>query len=81
MEKMLEKIDMTRGDHQVRFIDFVIVHSAKKASNRKVFQRYMENIRREVRELRVILESVEAKNKERVWLKNQTSGDLDDTKM
>lgn len=41
----------------------------------------MENIRREVRELRVILESVEAKNKERVWLKNQASGDLDDTKM
>ncbi|KAL0082790.1 AAA domain-containing protein [Phycomyces blakesleeanus] len=45
------------------------------------FQKYMENIRREVRELRVILESVEAKNKERVWLKNQSSGDLDDTKI
>lgn len=41
----------------------------------------MENIRREVRELRVILESVEAKKHERVWLKNQSSGDLDDTKM
>ncbi|KAI8341541.1 hypothetical protein BC941DRAFT_416834, partial [Chlamydoabsidia padenii] len=39
-----------------------------------IFQTYMENIRREVRELRVILESVEAKNKERVWLKNQASG-------
>ncbi|KAI8064375.1 AAA domain-containing protein [Gongronella butleri] len=46
-----------------------------------MFQRYMENVRREVRELRVILESVEAKNKERVWLKNQSSGDLDDTKI
>ncbi|KAI9253809.1 AAA domain-containing protein [Phascolomyces articulosus] len=46
-----------------------------------VFQKYMENVRREIRELRVILESVEAKNKERVWLKNQTSGDLDDTKI
>jgi hypothetical protein len=34
-----------------------------------------------VRELRVILESVEAKKHERVWLKNQSSGDLDDTKM
>lgn len=41
----------------------------------------MDNIRREVRELRVILESVEAKKQERVWLKNQASGDLDDTKM
>ncbi|KAI7879625.1 hypothetical protein K492DRAFT_208133 [Lichtheimia hyalospora FSU 10163] len=46
-----------------------------------VFQKYMDNVRREVRELRVILESVEAKNKERVWLKNQASGDLDDTKI
>ncbi|KAL7311976.1 hypothetical protein PS15m_009681 [Mucor circinelloides] len=48
------------------------------------FQQYntfMENIRREVRELRVILESVEAKKHERVWLKNQSSGDLDDTKI
>lgn len=47
----------------------------------KLFQTYMNNVRREIRELRVILESIEAKNKERVWLKNQTSGDLDDTKM
>ncbi|KAI9317743.1 AAA domain-containing protein [Dichotomocladium elegans] len=46
-----------------------------------IYQKYMDNIRREVRELRVILESVEAKNKERVWLKNQASGDLDDTKI
>ncbi|CAM0142536.1 unnamed protein product [Umbelopsis sp. WA50703] len=47
----------------------------------KLFQTYLDNVRREVRELRVILESIEAKNKERVWLKNQTSGDLDDTKI
>ncbi|KAI8983752.1 AAA domain-containing protein [Pilobolus umbonatus] len=45
------------------------------------FNSYMDNIRREVRELRVILESVEAKKHERVWLKNQSSGDLDDTKI
>ncbi|KAI8991241.1 AAA domain-containing protein [Mycotypha africana] len=52
--------------------------------NQADFQQYtklMENIRREVRELRVILESVEAKKHERVWLKNQSSGDLDDTKI
>ena len=41
----------------------------------------MDNIRREVRELRVILEGVEAKQHERVWLKNQSSGDFDDRKM
>ncbi|CAO3593309.1 unnamed protein product [Absidia cylindrospora] len=46
-----------------------------------IFQKYMANIHREVYELRVILEGVEAKNKERVWLKNQTSGDLDDNKI
>jgi hypothetical protein len=45
------------------------------------FNQFMENVRREVRELRVILESAEAKKHERVWLKNQSSGDLDDTKM
>ena len=32
----------------------------------QTFQRYMDNIRREVHELRVILEGVEAKNQERV---------------
>lgn len=45
------------------------------------YNQFMDNIRREVRELRVILESVEAKKHERVWLKNQSSGDLDDTKI
>ena len=29
----------------------------------------------------VILESVEAKEKERVWIKNQTQGDLDDNRL
>lgn len=35
----------------------------------------------EVAQLRVILESAEAKEKERVWLKNQTTGELDDNKL
>ncbi|KAG0268044.1 von Willebrand factor A domain-containing protein 8 [Actinomortierella ambigua] len=46
-----------------------------------LYMKYHENVQREIRELRVILESIEAKNKERVWLKNQSSGDLDDTKL
>jgi hypothetical protein len=41
----------------------------------------MKNVQREIRELRVILEATEAKQKERVWLKNQTSGDVDDTRL
>ncbi|KAG0215924.1 von Willebrand factor A domain-containing protein 8 [Mortierella sp. GBA30] len=51
------------------------------AADAKIYMGYMENVQREIRELRVILESIEAKNKERVWLKNQSSGDLDDTKL
>ncbi|KAI9020492.1 AAA domain-containing protein [Hyaloraphidium curvatum] len=47
----------------------------------EVYARYMGNVQREIRELRVTLEAVEAKNKERVWLKNQISGDVDDTKL
>ena len=31
--------------------------------------------------LRVILSSLQAKSKERQWLKHQTYGDLDDTKL
>ena len=45
------------------------------------FKSYRTNIEREIRELHVILESVEAKNKERVWLKNRSSGEIDDTKL
>jgi hypothetical protein len=41
----------------------------------------LANVQREIRELRVTLETLEAKNKERVWLKNQTTGDVDDTKL
>ncbi|KAJ1560908.1 von Willebrand factor A domain-containing protein 8 [Cladochytrium tenue] len=43
------------------------------------FLKYHDNVKREIRELRVIFEATEAKNKERIWLRNQTTGDLDDT--
>ena len=46
-----------------------------------LFKSYLANVQREIRELRVILESIEAKNNERIWLKNQSSGDVDDTKL
>jgi von Willebrand factor A domain-containing protein 8 len=47
----------------------------------ELLRSYLANVQREIRELRVILESIEAKNKERIWLKNQSSGDVDDTKL
>ena len=40
-----------------------------------------ESVQREVKQLRVILESAEAKEQERVWLKQQTHGDLDDSRL
>ncbi|KAJ3063601.1 von Willebrand factor A domain-containing protein 8 [Podochytrium sp. JEL0797] len=45
------------------------------------FSFYRQNINREIRELRSIIESTESKNKERVWLRNQSTGDVDDTKL
>ncbi|TPX75293.1 hypothetical protein CcCBS67573_g03438 [Chytriomyces confervae] len=47
----------------------------------KSFSQYRQNIVRETRELRAIIEATEAKNKERVWLRNQSTGDVDDTKL
>ncbi|KAJ3126154.1 von Willebrand factor A domain-containing protein 8 [Physocladia obscura] len=41
----------------------------------------MKNISREIRELRAIIETTETKDKERVWLRNQSTGDVDDSKL
>jgi hypothetical protein len=40
-----------------------------------------ESVENEVSQLRVVLESVEAKEKERIWLRGQTSGELDDDRI
>jgi hypothetical protein len=45
------------------------------------FVSYRKNITYEIRELRAILETVEAKNKERVWIRNQSHGEIDDSKL
>eukprot|EP01114_Cavostelium_apophysatum_P013070 TRINITY_DN3086_c0_g1_i2.p1 TRINITY_DN3086_c0_g1~~TRINITY_DN3086_c0_g1_i2.p1 ORF type:complete len:1142 (-),score=300.99 TRINITY_DN3086_c0_g1_i2:601-3708(-) len=45
-----------------------------------MYERYMSQIGREISSLRVILEGVEAKAKERLWTGNQLSGDFDDRK-
>lgn len=47
----------------------------------EVYTKYQERVRKPIQQLRNILESLEAKKKERQWLKNQTEGDLDDAKL
>ena len=47
----------------------------------EVYENFSGNVRAQVKSLRVILDSLQAKGKERQWLKNQTYGDLDDSKL
>jgi hypothetical protein len=46
-----------------------------------LYSKYLENVRKPIQQLRNILDGIEAKTKERQWLKNQTMGDLDDTRL
>ncbi|KAM6934858.1 von Willebrand factor A domain-containing protein 8 [Xenentodon cancila] len=45
------------------------------------YVRFSSAVRRQVQSLRIILDSLQAKGKERQWLKNQALGELDDTKI
>uniref|UniRef100_A0A3B4G0W2 von Willebrand factor A domain-containing protein 8 n=1 Tax=Pundamilia nyererei TaxID=303518 RepID=A0A3B4G0W2_9CICH len=45
------------------------------------YERFSSAVRRQVQSLRIILDSLQAKGKERQWLKNQALGELDDTKI
>ncbi|KAJ3255375.1 hypothetical protein HK103_006294 [Boothiomyces macroporosus] len=47
----------------------------------EVFDRLSKNVQQQVQQLRIILESVNASKKERIWLKNQTDGEIDDSKL
>lgn len=47
----------------------------------EMYESYSSRVRRQVQSLRVILDSLQARGKERVWLRNQTSGELDDGKL
>lgn len=46
-----------------------------------VYDAFSAPVRKQVQELRVILSSLQAKSKERVWRKHQTSGEIDDNKL
>ncbi|XP_037343972.2 von Willebrand factor A domain-containing protein 8 [Pungitius pungitius] len=45
------------------------------------YERFSNAVRRQVQSLRIVLDSLQAKGKERQWLKNQALGELDDAKI
>eukprot|EP01134_Creolimax_fragrantissima_P008370 CFRG8370T1 len=45
------------------------------------YEAIVEAVQRPIKQLRVVLESVQAKEKEREWINNQNQGDLDDAKL
>jgi hypothetical protein len=47
----------------------------------ETYKRYLDNVGMQVKQLKNILDGLEAKKKERQWLKNQLTGDLDDTRL
>ncbi|CAD5122119.1 DgyrCDS10568 [Dimorphilus gyrociliatus] len=47
----------------------------------EMYDRFSQAVQRQVQSLRVILENLQAKGKERQWLKHQSHGDLDETKL
>ncbi|CAK8678183.1 unnamed protein product [Clavelina lepadiformis] len=47
----------------------------------EMYERFSSGVRKQVKALRIILDSLQAKGKEREWLKHQTTGELDDMKL
>merc|ERR1719433_2377540 len=47
----------------------------------QLYEQYSAGVRRQVQSIRDILDSLQAKSADRTWLKNQTSGDLDDNRI
>ena len=47
----------------------------------EVYESYLQNVKTEIDQLRMIIESLKSKGKERIWMRNKSSGDLDDTKL
>lgn len=46
-----------------------------------IYSQFSDAVSRQVQSLRIILGSLQAKNKERHWSRHQTSGELDDVKL
>eukprot|EP00729_Bicosta_minor_P004263 gene4263-23013_t len=96
LEAALEKFRQGAGDREVRGESSLVedaVEMAERAVKRQQeglelndlddeqYTAIYESVEREIKQLRVVLESAEAKEQERVWLKGQTIGDLDDSRL
>ncbi|KAE8748569.1 hypothetical protein FOCC_FOCC004745 [Frankliniella occidentalis] len=46
-----------------------------------LYEQFHKGVSKQIQSLRVVLSSLQAKSKERQWLRHQTSGELDDTKL
>lgn len=46
-----------------------------------LYEKLFQVVSTEISQLRMVLESVEAKERERVWMKNQSQGELDDNRL
>lgn len=46
-----------------------------------LYEQFFMAVSRQVQALRVVLSSLQAKERDRQWLRHQTSGELDDTKI
>lgn len=49
--------------------------------NENIYNKLYETVSKEISQLRVILESVEAKERERIWIKLQNQGELDENRL
>ena len=47
----------------------------------RLYERLYKIVSKQITQLRVVLEGLEAKEKERVWVRNQNAGELDDTRL
>ncbi|XP_046400469.1 von Willebrand factor A domain-containing protein 8 [Ischnura elegans] len=47
----------------------------------KLYEQFSSGVSKQVKSLRVILSNLQAKSKERQWVRHQTTGEMDDTKL
>ena len=57
--------------------DGELIHPGSEEGGDTDYDRLVEAVRRQIFQLRVVLEAAEAKEKERAWLRNQNQGELD----
>lgn len=66
---------------QLHFFVFRLEQIQMSEFEAEVYEKFSSRVHRQVQSLRVLLESMQAKGKERNWVRHQASGDLDDAKL